>query len=193
MKVTYENYDDENGFVPCKMVNIIVKHFMKFAAKAIEISGTEMGHRMELLVTKEEGSSYEFSLSCVGKLSMIRCINLHTGYFEHDTFVLSDEFKGKGLVNEMLACSVAICEELRINKVFTSAIMDGRVVWLKRGFIPFCCKTYFERLENVGVNVLEKDRNEYWFTKENIKTYEKDLAEVTWHGYAMVETLKEFV
>ena len=36
------------------------------------------------------------------------------------------------------------------------------------------------------------DRNEYWFNKENLKKHEKQVVEISWHCYAMIETLKEY-
>lgn len=188
MKVSYEC--DYTSFEHCKGVDIVVKHFTKFAVVASKIIDDS---NMELLVTQYEGNQYEFSLSCGKKLSMIRVVNLRTGHYEHDTFSLGEEYQGKGLVKHMFRCTIDICESLGITKVITSAILDGRIVWLKRGFIPFNLEKYFNDLESNGLVVNNKDRNEYWFTKENIKNNEKVLANVSWHGYAMVETLKEFV
>lgn len=187
MKVSYEC--DYTKFEHCKGVDIVVKHFTKFAVKAARVINDS---NMNLQVIQYEGNQYEFSLSCGKKLSMIRVVNLRTGHYEHDTFSLDDEFQGKGLVKHMFRCTIDICEELRITKVVTSAILDGRIVWLKRGFVPFCCETYFKRLSKYGVNVPVCERNEYWFTKENLKMYEREVAEISWHGYAMVETLKEY-
>ncbi|QAX97950.1 hypothetical protein ASswx1_308 [Aeromonas phage Asswx_1] len=187
MKVSYEC--DYTSFEHCKGVDIVVKHFTKFAVVASKIIDDS---NMELLVTQYEGNQYEFSLSCGKKLSMIRVVNLRTGHYEHDTFSLGEEFQGRGLVKHMFRCTIDICEALGITKVVTSAILDGRIVWLKRGFVPFCCETYFKRLENLGVRVPVCERNEYWFNQENLKKYEREVAEISWHGYAMVETLKQY-
>ena len=187
MKVSYEC--DYTEFEHCKGVDIVVKHFTKFAVKASSIIGSS---DMELLVTQYEGNQYEFSLSFGRKLNMIRAINLRTGHYEHDTFSLDEAYQGKGLVKLMFRCTIDICEALGITKVVTSAILDGRIVWVKRGFVPFCCETYFKRLEKLGVYVPVCDRNEYWFNKENLKKHEKQVVEISWHGYAMIETLKEY-
>lgn len=190
MKVLYSREDGQK-FQHCKGVDIITKQFMIFAAKVSKI--IESGD-WEMLVTQyDDNSSYEFSLWCGKKVSMIRTINMHTGYYEHDTFTVDEKFRGMGITQLMLEATVNICESLGVKKVITSAILDGRIVWLKRGFIPFNLPKYFDDLKVAGLLVEEKDRTEYWFTKENVKKHERVLAEISWHGYAYVETLKEFV
>lgn len=190
MKVEYVDNGYGNGFVHCKGVDVIVKHLTKFAAKASKIIND---NDWILQVDHCEGTSYEFSLQCGKKVKLLRTVNLHTGYYEHDTFVVDDEFKGKGLVKLMYQSTISICEELNIKKVITSAILDGCVVWLLRGFIPFNIEKYFNDLENVGLNVDHKLRNEYWFTRENIKANVEYVSKVNWHGYAMVEEMKKYI
>ncbi|ADQ53439.1 hypothetical protein 65p433 [Aeromonas phage 65] len=189
MNIVYDR-NCELPFVHCKGVDIITKHLTKFASNVSRIINDT---NWVLSIYQMEGTDYEFSLHCGKKVKLIRTINLHTGYFEHDTFCVDEEFQKMGITQLMIRASVDICEELSIKKVITSAILDGRIVWLKRGFIPFNIEKYFNDLESNGLVVNDKDRNEYWFTKENIKNNEKVLANVSWHGYAMGETLKEFV